>query len=80
MFPGKLDLYVGAAGFHPGKVLPCVIDVGTDNTDLQNNDLYMGAPSLECLQDNNAAISSLCASALCVLPAALLLGEHRGIA
>lgn len=39
---GKLDLYVGAAGFHPGKVLPCVIDVGTDNTVLQNHPLYMG--------------------------------------
>ena len=28
---GKLDLYVGAAGFHPKKVLPCVLDVGTNN-------------------------------------------------
>ncbi len=28
---GKLDLYVGAAGFHPRKVLPCVLDVGTNN-------------------------------------------------
>ncbi len=59
MLPGKLDLYVGAAGFHPGKVLPCVIDIGTDNTDLQNNDLYMGAPSLECLQDNNVQTTPL---------------------
>lgn len=39
---GKLDLYVGAAGFHPGRVLPCVIDVGTDNLKLQNNELYLG--------------------------------------
>lgn len=39
---GKLDLYVGAAGFHPGRVLPCVIDVGTDNKLLQNHPLYMG--------------------------------------
>lgn len=39
---GKLDLYVGAAGFHPGRVLPCVIDVGTDNEKLQNNQMYLG--------------------------------------
>ncbi|GAQ86598.1 malate dehydrogenase (decarboxylating) [Klebsormidium nitens] len=40
---GKLDLYVAGAGINPRKVLPIVIDVGTNNKNLLDNDLYMGA-------------------------------------
>lgn len=39
---GKLDLYVAAGGFHPKKVLPLVIDVGTSNEFLLNNPDYLG--------------------------------------
>lgn len=39
---GKLDLYVAAGGFHPERVLPVVIDVGTDNEALRNHPLYVG--------------------------------------
>ena len=39
---GKLDLYVAAGGFHPKRVLPCVIDVGTNNQKLINDPRYLG--------------------------------------
>lgn len=39
---GKLDLYVAAGGFHPSRVLPCVIDVGTNNEALRCDQWYMG--------------------------------------
>lgn len=39
---GKLDMYVAAAGFHPDRVLPVVLDAGTDNEALRNNPYYLG--------------------------------------
>ena len=39
---GKLDLYVAAGGFHPRRVLPVVIDVGTNNPKLRADPRYLG--------------------------------------
>jgi malate dehydrogenase (oxaloacetate-decarboxylating) len=40
---GKLTLYTAAAGVHPRRVIPVVLDVGTDNLRLLNDELYLGA-------------------------------------
>ena len=39
---GKLMVYTAAAGINPNKVLPLVLDVGTDNKQLRDNPLYLG--------------------------------------
>jgi malate dehydrogenase (oxaloacetate-decarboxylating) len=40
---GKLAVYTAAAGLHPRRVLPVVLDMGTDNLKLLNDDMYLGA-------------------------------------
>ncbi|NLE97404.1 MAG: NAD-dependent malic enzyme [Propionibacterium sp.] len=39
---GKLAVYTAAAGIHPRRCVPVVLDVGTDNLRLLNNDNYVG--------------------------------------
>jgi malate dehydrogenase (oxaloacetate-decarboxylating) len=41
---GKSSVYTAAAGIHPRRIIPVVLDVGTDNLGLLNNDLYLGVP------------------------------------
>jgi malate dehydrogenase (oxaloacetate-decarboxylating) len=39
---GKLAVYIAAAGLHPRRVIPVVLDMGTDNLVLLNDELYIG--------------------------------------
>src|SRR5262245_18382827 len=39
---GKLAVYTAAAGIDPRRVIPVSLDVGTDNEELLNDDLYLG--------------------------------------
>jgi len=39
---GKKSLYTAAAGIDPNRMVPVVLDVGTDNLALLNDELYLG--------------------------------------
>ena len=39
---GKLAVYIAAAGLHPRRVIPVVLDMGTDNLSLLNDEMYIG--------------------------------------
>jgi malate dehydrogenase (oxaloacetate-decarboxylating) len=39
---GKLAVYIAAAGLHPRRVIPVVLDMGTDNLRLLNDRMYLG--------------------------------------
>jgi malate dehydrogenase (oxaloacetate-decarboxylating) len=40
---GKLAVYAAAAGIHPRRAIPVVLDMGTDNLGLLNDDMYLGS-------------------------------------
>jgi malate dehydrogenase (oxaloacetate-decarboxylating) len=39
---GKLAVYVAAAGLHPRRIIPVVLDTGTDNAALLDDEMYLG--------------------------------------
>ena len=39
---GKLAVYVAAAGLHPARIIPVVLDAGTDNQGLLDDPMYVG--------------------------------------
>lgn len=53
---GKMNLYVAAGGFNPSRIMPVVIDVGTDNQQLRDDPYYLG---LRCPRLNNEPYQEL---------------------
>ncbi len=57
---GKIQLYVGAGGFHPEHSLPAQLDVGTDNTELLEDKFYLVRWQRPPLNDSSLALVQTC--------------------
>ena len=53
---GKLALYCAAGGIAPHRVLPVVLDVGTNNEELRNDPEYLGIPEPRLEGDECVAV------------------------
>ncbi len=76
---GKLAVYTAAAGIHPGRVLPIVLDVGTNNEKLLNDPLYIGNRHKRVRGEAyNQFIDTFISKTLAQFPKALLHWEDVG--
>ncbi|AET56859.1 malate dehydrogenase [Paenibacillus terrae HPL-003] len=76
---GKLAVYTAAAGIHPGRVLPIVLDVGTNNEKLLNDPLYIGNRHKRVRGEAyNQFIDTFVSKTLAQFPKALLHWEDVG--
>lgn len=76
---GKLAVYTAAAGIHPHRVLPVVLDTGTDNLALLNDEMYLGARHARVRdQRYDDLIDAYVTSATALYPNAMLHWEDFG--
>jgi malate dehydrogenase (oxaloacetate-decarboxylating) len=77
---GKLTVYTAAAGIHPGRVIPVVLDVGTDNPALLTDPLYLGTRHARVRGERyDAFIDAYVDTARRMFPNALLHWEDFGV-
>ncbi|MFK3904083.1 oxaloacetate-decarboxylating malate dehydrogenase [Bacillus safensis] len=76
---GKLAVYTAAAGIDPSRVIPVVLDVGTNNEKLLNDPLYIGNhhKRVQC-EKYEEFIDAYVKAALKFFPKALLHWEDLG--
>ncbi|GAB3701704.1 NAD-dependent malic enzyme [Mariniluteicoccus flavus] len=76
---GKLSVYTAAAGIHPLRVMPVVLDVGTDNLELLNDDGYLGVRHARVRgEEYDAFVDRFVETATRMFPKALLHWEDFG--
>ncbi|HEV2714418.1 MAG TPA: NAD-dependent malic enzyme, partial [Terriglobales bacterium] len=70
---GKLILYTACAGIHPSQCLPITIDVGTDNTALLADPLYLGLHQRRvCGDEYDSLLDEFISAVTKIFPQALI--------
>jgi malate dehydrogenase (oxaloacetate-decarboxylating) len=78
---GKLAVYTAAAGLHPRRVIPVVLDAGTDNQALLAEEVYVGARHPRVRGERyDQLIDAYVSAASTMFPNALLHWEDFGAA
>ena len=78
---GKLAVYTAAAGLHPRRVIPVVLDTGTDNEALLAEDMYLGSRHPRVRDERyDQLIDAYVSTAAKLFPHAMLHWEDFGAA
>ena len=76
---GKKSVYTAAAGLDPDRMVPVVLDVGTNNLSLLNDDLYLGLRHARVRGERyDAFVAAFVAAAQEVFPHAMVHWEDFG--
>ena len=77
---GKVSVYTAAAGIHPRRALPVVLDMGTDNPALLTDDMYLGERHARVQDERyDDLIDAYVTAATKLFPHAMLHWEDFGV-